>query len=119
MLRPIPRRILQTTVDVYVASAVDTYQDQTYTKTTVKNVHIQPTTVIMKTPSNTDQQLRSILFADARYSTAFAWDTQLQSAHALGGDVRVEVGGIQYTVLTVDKLMDDTDRLHHWEVYLY
>ena len=119
MLRPIPRRILQTTVDVYVASAIDTYQDQTYTKTTVKNVHIQPTTEIRKTPSNTDQQLRSILFADAHYSTPFAWDTQLQAAHAIGGDMRVQLGGTEYTVLAVDKLMDDTDRLHHWEISLY
>ena len=119
MLRPIPRKILQTNVKVKVCTAIDTYQDQTYTEYTVKHVHIQPTTEIRKTPSNTDQQLRSILFADARYSTAFAWDTQLQTAHALGGDVRVVVGSEEYTVLNVDRLKDDTDRLHHYEVSLY
>ena len=118
MLRPIPKRILRTTVVVKVATGVDVYQEPTFDSYVIKNVHIQPTTEIRKTPTNTDQQLRSILFADCRYSTPFAWDVMLQSAHAIGGDVRVISGDTEYTVLSVDALRDDTDRLHHYEVGL-
>lgn len=118
VLRPIPKRILRTTVVAKVATGVDVYQEPTFDSYVIKNVHIQPTTEIRKTATNTDQQLRSILFADCRYSTPFAWDEMLQSAHAIGGDVKVISGNIEYTVLTVDALRDDTDRLHHYEVGL-
>ena len=119
MLRPIPSRILRSTATVNVCSGVDMYQNQTYTEYTVDRVHLQPTEKIIKTPSNTDQQLKSILFVDARYSTpALDWKALFQSAHEKGGDMRVTVRGIEYTVMGVDGLRDDTDRLHHWEISL-
>ena len=119
MLRPIPSRILRSTATVDVCSGVDMYQNQTYTQYTVKNVHLQPTERIVKSTSNTDQQLNSILFVDVRHSSpALDWHGLLQTAHDNGGDLRVTVRGIQYTVMTVDGLRDDTDKLHHWEVGL-
>jgi hypothetical protein len=30
--------------------------------------------------------------------------------------MRVVVRGVEYTVVTVDGLRDDDDRLHHWEI---
>ena len=120
MLRPIPERILRSIATVDVCSGVDTYQAQTYTTYTVSKVHLQPTAQIRKTASNTDQQLRSILFVDARISTPqLDWTALLESAHALGGDVYVTVRGVRYTVMAVDELRDDTDLLHHWEISLY
>ena len=119
MLRPIPSCILRSTATVKVCNSVDMYQNQTYTEYTVKRVHLQPTEKIIKTPSNTDQQLQSILFVDVRHSTpALDWKALFQSAHELGGDMRVIVRGIEYTVMAVDGLRDDTDRLHHWEISL-
>lgn len=119
MLRPIPLKILRSVADVDVCSGVDRYQNQTYTRYTVEHVHIQPTDVIRKTVSNADMQLSSMLFVDARHSTpALDWAALFRNAQALGGDVRVTIRGVTYTVASVDELRDDTDTLHHWEVGL-
>lgn len=120
MLRPIPSKILRSTATVKVCSGVDVYQNQTYTTYTVQHVHLQPTERIVKTEANTDQQLSSTLFVDVRHSSpALNWAKLLHDAHELGGDMRVVVRGIEYTVATADGLRDDTDRLHHWEIGMY
>lgn len=118
MLRPIPARILRTTATVKVCNGVDLYQNPTYGEYVVNNVHIQPTNAIIKSVNNTDCQLTSVLFADARRSTPFDWDVMLRTAQENGGDVKVIAHGVERTVMSVDKLMDDTDTLHHWEVGL-
>ena len=119
MLRPIPAKILRSTATVEVCNGTDMYQNQTYTTYTVAHVHLQPTERIMKTVNNTDQQLTSVLFVDVRHSTpALDWHGLLQSAHDHGGDMRVTVRGVTYTVAACDGLRDDTDRLHHWEIQL-
>ena len=119
MLKPIPPQILKSTATVRVCTGVDRYQNQTYAEHTVRRVHLQPTNEIRKTKDNTDCTLRSLLFVDARISTPrLDWDGLLETAHINKGDMRVTVRGTEYTVLTVDGLRDDTDRLHHWEVGL-
>lgn len=120
MLRPIPARILRTTALVKVCTGVDTYQNQTYGEQyTVYRVHLQPTEKIVKSLDNTDQALTSILFVDVRHSyPALNWRELLQSSHDNGGDLRVVIRGIEYTVKTADGLRDDTDQLHHWEIGL-
>ena len=119
MLKPIPSKILRSTATVKVCTGVDRYQRQTYDEYTVRNVHLQPTNEIRKTPSNTDCTLRSILFVDARKSTpTIDWDALATAAHIAAGDVRVIVRGVEYTVQSVDALRDDTDGLHHWEIGL-
>lgn len=120
MLRPIPDRILRSTATVKVCTGTDLYQNQTYETYTVQRVHLQPTTEIRKTTTNTDQQLRSILFVDARHSRPFLdWEGLLRRAHEAGGDMRVIVRGVEYTVLTVDALREASDQLHHWEIGCY
>lgn len=119
MLKPIPAQILKSTAVVKVCTGTDLYQNQQYTETTVKRVHLQPTNEVRKTQSDTEAVLRSILFVDARTSTpALDWCALLKQAHDNGGDMRVTVRGVEYTALTVDELRDDTDTLHHWEVGL-
>ena len=118
-LRPIPAKILRSTATVKVCTGLDRYQNQTYDEYTVNKVHLQPTNEIRKTPNNTECNLRSILFVDARISIpVLDWDGLFSSAHEMGGDMRVIVRGIEYTVFSVDSLRDDTDQLHHWEVSL-
>ena len=120
MLRPIPSRILRSTATVTVCNGTDLYQNQTYTTYTIKRVHIQPTERIVKSVGNTDQQLNAVLFVDARISSpALDWRALLEQAHNLGGDMRVTIRGITYTVASADGLRDDTDRLHHWEIGMY
>ena len=120
MLPPIPARILRSTATVKACTGTDIYQNQTYATYTVSRVHLQSTTEIRKTATNTDQQLRSILFVDARRSSpSLDWEGLLRSAHEKGGDVRVIVRGVEYTVLTADALRESSDRLHHWEIALY
>lgn len=120
MLKPIPARILRSTATVKVCNGTDMYQNQTYDTYTVQHVHLQPTERIVKTNTNTDQQLSSILFVDLRHSSpALNWAQLLKSAHDKGGDVRVIVRGFEYTVAMADLLRDDTDRPHHWEISLY
>lgn len=119
MLQPIPARILRTTATVSVCSGVDMYQNQTYTTYTVKRTHLQPTNEVRKTQDNTEVVLRSILFVDAQLSRpALDWVGLLKQAHDVGGDMRVTVRGVEYTVMGVDELRDDTDKLHHWEISL-
>lgn len=120
MLRPIPARILRSTATVKVCSGTDMYQNQTYDEYTVKRVHLQPTERIVKTSTNTDQQLSSVLFVDLRHSSpALNWAQLLKDAHDKGGDVRVIVRGFEYTVAMADLLRDDTDRPHHWEISMF
>ncbi len=117
MLRPIPRKILRSTAEVKVCTGTDLYQNQTYTTYTVRNVHLQPEARIIKTVDNTDQQLTGVLFVDVRHSTpALDWRKLLEQSHDNGGDMRVVVRGVEYTVMTADGLRDDTDKLHHWEI---
>lgn len=119
MLRPIPAKIMRSTAIVNVCTGIDRYQNQTFTAYTVKKVHLQPTSEIRKTADNTECNLRSILFVDKRHSTpTLDWSGLFQSAHDLGGDVKVSVGGVEYTVFSVDELRDDTDCFHHWEIGL-
>ena len=119
MLKPIPARILKTAATVKVCTGIDRYQNQTYTEYEMKRVHLQPTNEIRKTQANTDISLRSILFVDARISTPkLDWCALLQTAQALPGDIRVIVRGVEYTVMSVDELRDDSDILHHWEIAL-
>jgi hypothetical protein len=115
-----PSRILRSTATVEVCNGTDLYQNQTHTFYTVRRVHIQPTEKIVKTTANTDQQLSAVLFVDARISTpALDWRALLEQAHNLGGDMRVTIRGVTYTVASADGLRDDTDRLHHWEIGMY
>lgn len=120
MLRPIPARILRSTATVKVCSGVDMYQNQTFDTYTVQHVHLQPTEKIIKSSTNTDLQLSSVLFVDVRHSSpALDWRALLQTAHDHGGDMTVTVRNVTYTVATADGLRDDTDKLHHWEISLY
>lgn len=119
MLPPIPDRILKSTATVKVCSAVDGYQNQTYTTYTVSRVHVQPEERITKTVDNTQLQLTGILYVDLRHSTpSLDWRALLQQAHDLGGDMRVVIRNVEYTVVSADGLRDDSDRLHHWEIGL-
>ena len=119
MLRPIPRRILQTTATVEVCRAVDRYHNQVYDTYTVKNVHLQPSNEVRKGLTDTDFVLEGILFADARISSpALDWDALLHAANDAGGDMRITVRGRTYVARTAEALRDDTDRLHHWEIGL-
>ena len=119
MLRPIPSKILRSTATVKVCTGTDMYQNQTYATYTVNHVHLQPEERIVKTADNTDAQLTGVLFVDVRHSyPALDWRKLLTEAHDNGGDMRVIVRGVEYTVLTADGLRDDTDKLHHWEIGL-
>lgn len=120
MLSPIPSRILRSTAYVRVCTGVDLYQNQVYgIQYTVQHVHLQPTEKIIKTTSNTDQQLSSLLFVDMRHSSpSIDWAKLLHDAHEKGGDMRVTVRGFEYTVAVAELLRDDTDQPHHWEIGL-
>lgn len=118
MLKPIPARIMRTTVTVNACTGVDRYQNPTFEPYTIKHVHLQPTNEIRKTADNTDCTLRSILFADKKHSTPLDWWDIFKTAHEKGGDVKVICRGEEYTVLSVDALRDDTDCFHHWEIGL-
>ena len=118
MLKPIPGKIMRTTVTVKACTGVDFYQKQTFETYTIRHVHVQPTNEIRKTADNTDCVLRSILFADRQHSTPLDWESVFKTAHEKGGDVFVTCREETYTVFTVDALQDDTDQFHHWEIGL-
>lgn len=119
MLRPIPAKILRSTAEVKACTGVDRYQNQIYTEYTVKKVHLQPTNELKKTAVNTSNVLRAVLFVDRRHSTPnLDWMALFKTAQAKAGDIKITVRGIEYTVFSVDELMDDTDVFHHYEIGL-
>ena len=119
MLRPIPAKIMRSEATVKVCTGMDKYQNQTFMEISVKKVHLQPINEIRKTADNTDCVLRSILFVDKRHSTpTLDWWALVDTAHEAGGDVKVIVRNVEYTVFSVDELRDDTDNFHHWEIGL-
>ena len=119
MLKPIPARIMRSTAEVKAAVSVDRYQNPVYQTYTVTHVHVQPTNEIRKTPEQTDCTLRSILFVDRKHSVpALDWWKLFTDAHSIGGDVKVTIRGVEYTVFSVDELRDDTDTFHHYEIGL-
>lgn len=119
MLRPIPAKIMRSTATVKVCTGIDRYQNPTYETYTVKKVHLQPTNELKKTAENTSSVMRAVLFVDRRHSTPnLDWMNLFKTAQAIPGDIKVIVRGIEYTVFTVDELMDDTDCFHHYEISL-
>lgn len=119
MLKPIPAKIMRSTATVRACKGLDRYQNMIFDTYTVNGVHLQPTNEIRKTADNTDCTLRSILFVDRRHSNPnLDWWALFNRAHSMGGDVKVQVRGEQYTVFSVDELRDDTDQLHHYEIGL-
>ena len=119
MLKPIPAKIMRSEATVKACTGLDRYQNQTFDEYTVKKVHLQPTNEIRKTADNTDCTLRSILFVDSKHSTpTLDWWSLFNTAHRMGGDLKVVVRGEEYTVFTIDELRDDTDEFHHYEIGL-
>lgn len=125
MLSPIPRRILRSTATFSVPTGIDRYQKPTVTTYTVQNVHVQSDNSTRKSASNTEVMLKGVLFIDARYSVpALDYNVLQEAAQAAGGLMTVTITGRDgrtsppYTVIVVDALSDDEDRLHHWEIGL-
>lgn len=124
MLSPIPRRILRDTLTLTVPGGFDRYQQPSEsTQYTVHNVHIQADNSTRKTTDNTEVTLTGLIFVDARYSTpALDYEALQAAAQAAGGVMTCTVKNRHgsesgpYTVLIVDGLPDDNDRLHHWEL---
>lgn len=126
MLSPIPQRMLHDTVEFYVVVGMDRYQNKTYDKYTVKNVHLQSSNDVVKGASDTEVQLKGTLFVDARRSTPILDLAALQEASLLNGDTMramvYDASGAKvgdYAVLLVDDVpnVPATGR-HHWELGL-
>lgn len=117
MVPPIPRQLLTQTATVLACTGTDNWKEQTTISYTVRHVHLQDSNSVRKTAQNTEVVLRAILYVDARRSIPLIdWRVLLRTAQAAGGDVKVSVNGLTYTVVTVDTLPDDHGRLHHYEV---
>ena len=60
------------------------------------------------------------MFVDKRHSApTIDWWGLFNTAHAIGGDLKVIVRGAEFTVSEVEELRDDTDNFHHWEIGMY
>lgn len=119
MLPPIPRQLLKSTVIVEACTSVDRDRRQQCETHTVKRVHLQPDHSVRKTKDNTDVALKALLFVDARLSTpALDWEALFLTAQQAGGDVTVKLRNQAYTVASVERIPDDEDNLHHWEIGL-
>lgn len=117
MLRPIPAKILKHTVIFHLPTGVDQYQNPTYADPiTVERVAVQPTDKTRKAKDNTDVSLSSIVFIDARNSSPVDVQGLKDSAESVGHSLEMEFEGRRYTVMSVDKLYDDSSIFHHWEV---
>lgn len=119
MFRPIPSRILQHTVTLHVTTGVDAWQNPTVKDYEVKRVCVQPTHETRMNRNNTEVSLRSLLFVDAhRSAPRLDWETLQDESLTAGSAMTLTYNGRIYTVIAVDALIDDTGRLHHYEVAL-
>lgn len=119
MLPPIPPQLLKSTVTVEACTGVDRDRRQQCSIHTVKRVHLQPSATVRKSKDNTDVVLRTMLFVDARLSRPYLdWTALFQTAQRAGGDVTVRHDSLTYTVVSVDRIPDDRNNLHHWEIGL-
>lgn len=119
MLPPIPRQLLKSTVIVEACTSVDRDRRQRCVSHTLKRVHLQPEHSVRKSKDNTDVVLKALLFVDARLSTpAMDWEALFLTAQQAGGDVTVRLRDQAYTVASVERIPDDEDNLHHWEIGL-
>ena len=91
----------------------------------MSHVHIQNTNETRKTAENTEVVLRSLLFADSRFSSPGLDYMALQdSAHKAGQYMTIYVTDKRgdrtgpYTVQTVDAVPDERGNIHHWELGL-
>ena len=117
MFPPIPRQLLTQTAVITACTGMDKWKEPTTVSYTVRHVHLQASNSVRKTAQNTEVVLRAILFVDARRSVPLLdWRSLLRTAQATGGDVKVTIDGMTYTVETVDALPDHQGRLHHFEV---
>lgn len=117
MFRPISTKIMKSTVTVKVCCGVDTWRNQLYETYQVEKVFMQPGQRIVKTVNGTERQIHGLLFVDPQISTpALNWKALLDKAQKAGGDMRVILRDVEYTVLTVDACRDFGDLFHHWEI---
>lgn len=125
-LAPIPGRMLHDKAVFRVVTGMDRYQAKTYDEYTVSNVHLQASNETRKSATDTEVQLKGVLFVDARRSLPVLDLYALQQQSLAAGDtMRVtvydatgtEVGS--YAVLIVNDLPDvPATRRHHWELEL-
>lgn len=125
-LAPIPARMLHDTVTFRVVTGMDRYQNKTYEEHTVRHVHFQGSNDTIKGASNTEVQLRGLLWVDERRSFPSLDLYALQEQSLLHGDtmraVITDASGARlgdFAVLIVDDLPDvPATRRHHWELGL-
>lgn len=120
MLRPIPSRILSHTATVSIPTGVDAYQAPLDpTVYTVSKVCLQPSNTITLSGTMATAQLSATLFVDARKSTpALDWFVLFEQANSINGQIQIECQGRNFTLKSVDRLVDDDGNLHHWELGL-
>lgn len=126
MLRPIPQSLLGDMMTLKVCVGMDAWQNPSWQKYTVQNVHIQNTNEVKKTKENTEVVLRSILFIDSRRSTpSLDYDSLAEQSQKAGKPLRCVVFNSrgqkygEYEVLTVDPVPDvPATRIHHIELEL-
>lgn len=118
-MEPIPSRILAHSITLKTCAATDVWQNPAFVDTAVNKVCMQPTHETRRTRDNTEVVLRSLLFADAvRSVPALDYESLQIQSESNGKPMQLVFNGNTYTVLTIDKLYDDTGRLHHWELGL-
>ena len=126
MLRPIPQSLLGDMMTLKVWIGMDAWQNPSWHKYTVQNVHIQNTNEVKKTKENTEVVLRSILFIDSRRSTpSLDYDSLAEQSQKAGKPLRCVVFNSrgqkygEYEILTVDPVPDvPATRIHHIELGL-
>lgn len=125
-LKPIPASMLHDKVVFKIVTGMDRFQNKIYEDATVNNVHLQPSSDVVKGANDTEVRLKGILFVDARKSTPVLdlYALQKQSLEA-GDTMRAvvynasgnEVG--DYAVLVVEDIPDvPATHRHHWELGL-
>lgn len=120
MIKPIPAKILTHSAVLEVCTGLDRWQERTYTEVALQHICVQPMHETRMTKDNTEVALTSVAFVDARVSSPAGYDFQAaqDTSESNGAPLALVYNGRQYTVLTVDALVDDTGAYHHTELGL-
>lgn len=120
MLNSIPSRILTTKARLNVPYETDKNGKALYHSYDLTKTHLQPSNGDERATDNDRVLLKSILFVDSSMSRpkGLNFNALKIKADELGAKVEIIINNISYYLATIETILDDRGKIHHWELEL-
>lgn len=84
----------------------------------MQNVCVQPSEKIVMGKDNSQLRCSTVVFVDARRSTAIDMDAEKCESEANGHPAVIAFGGIDHMLISLDTVYNPDGSVHHWEMGL-